>query len=53
MQKALAGAQVKWLYAAQGLAPQGSSSPGDFAKYAFADFERIGKLMKIVGIKPE
>jgi tripartite-type tricarboxylate transporter receptor subunit TctC len=41
------------LYAAQGLAPQGSPSPEDFAKFVFADFERIGNLMKVAGIKPE
>jgi len=53
IQKALADPDVKRLYAAQGLAPQGSSSPEDFAKFVFADFDRIGKLMNIAGIKPE
>ena len=33
--------------------PQGSPSPEDFAKFVFADFERIGNLMKVAGIKPE
>ena len=53
IQKALGDADVKRLYAMQGLAPQGSPSPEDFAQFVFADFDRIGKLMKVAGIKPE
>jgi len=53
IQKALAEPEVKQLYATQGLAPQGSSSPEEFGKLVRADFDRIAKLMKIAGIKPE
>jgi tripartite-type tricarboxylate transporter receptor subunit TctC len=44
---------VKQLYAAQGLAPHGSASPKEFPKAVRDDFDRIGNLMKIAGIKPE
>jgi tripartite-type tricarboxylate transporter receptor subunit TctC len=53
IQKALAEPEVKQLYATQGVAPQGSSSPEEFGKFVRADFNRIAKLMKIAGIKPE
>lgn len=53
IQKALAEHEVKQLYATQGLAPQGSSSPEEFGKLVRADFDRIAKLMEIAGIKPE
>jgi tripartite-type tricarboxylate transporter receptor subunit TctC len=53
IRKALAEPEVKQLYAMQGLAPHGSPSPEDFAKVVREDFDRIGKLMKIAGIKPE
>ena len=53
IQKALADPEVTQLYATQGLAPQGSSSPEEFAKLVRADFDRIARLMKIAGIKPE
>lgn len=53
MQKALGEPDVKQLYAAQGLAPHGSASPEEFAKAVRDDFDRIGKLMKVAGIKPE
>jgi len=53
IQKALAEPEVKQLYATQGVAPQGSPSPEEFAKLVRSDFDRIAKLMKIAGIKPE
>ncbi len=53
IQKALADPDVKKLYAAQGLVPLGSASPEEFGKFFKADFERIARLVKIAGIKPE
>ncbi|OGA56287.1 MAG: hypothetical protein A3F74_11260 [Betaproteobacteria bacterium RIFCSPLOWO2_12_FULL_62_58] len=53
IQKALADAEVKKLYAAQGLAPLGSVSPEQFGKFVRADYERIRKLVQVAGIKPE
>jgi tripartite-type tricarboxylate transporter receptor subunit TctC len=52
-QKALAGDDVKRQYADQGLTPQGSDSPEQFAAFMRADYERIARLVKIAGIKPE
>ena len=52
-QKALAGDEVKRQYADQGLTPQGSDSPQQFAAFMRADYERIARLVKIAGIKPE
>ena len=53
IQKALADREVRQLYATQGLAPQGSASAEDFERFVRADFDRIGRLMKIAGIRPE
>ena len=53
IQKALADPEVKGLYTAQGMAPLGSASPEEFGKYFRADFDRVAKLIKIAGIKPE
>lgn len=53
IQKALAEPDVKQLYAAQGLQPLGSQSPEEFDRFIRADFERIARLVKIAGIKPE
>ena len=53
VQKALADPEVRELYAAQGLEPQGSSSPAEFDRFFRADFERYAKLVKMAGIKPE
>jgi tripartite-type tricarboxylate transporter receptor subunit TctC len=53
VQKALADAEVKRLYAAQGLVPLGSASPEELGKFFREDFNRIGKLVKLAGIKPE
>jgi hypothetical protein len=33
--------------------PTGSASPEEFEKVVRADFERLGKLTKLAGIKPE
>jgi len=53
IQSALADAEVKRLYAAQGLVPLGSASPEEFARFVKADYVRIAKLVKVAGIKPE
>ena len=52
-QKALAEPDVKQQYANQGLAPLGSASPEEFGRFFRADFERIAKLVKLAGVKPE
>jgi tripartite-type tricarboxylate transporter receptor subunit TctC len=53
IQKALAAPEVKTQYANQGLVPSGSASPQDFEKLVREDFDRLGKLVKLAGIKPE
>ena len=53
MQKALADPDVKQQYANQGLSPQGSESSAQFAAFLRADYDRIARLVKIAGIKPE
>ena len=53
LQKVLRDADVKQQYANQGLPPQGSDSPEQFAAFMRADYERIARLVKIAGIKPE
>jgi tripartite-type tricarboxylate transporter receptor subunit TctC len=53
LQKALADADVKQQYANQGVPPQGSDSPEQFAAFMRADYDRIARLVKIAGIKPE
>lgn len=53
VQKALAAPDLKQQYANQGLEPLGSASPEEFGKFFRSDFERIAKLVKIAGIKPE
>ncbi len=52
-QTALADNDVKRQYAEQGLPPQGSDSPEQFAAFMRADYERIARLVRIAGIKPE
>lgn len=52
-QKALADPDVVKGFAAQGLTPSGSESPDAFARYFRGDFQRIAKLVKVAGIKPE
>jgi tripartite-type tricarboxylate transporter receptor subunit TctC len=53
VQKALADAHVREQYANQGLAPAGSASPAEFGEFVRTDYERVAKLVKIAGIKPE
>lgn len=53
VQKALAAPDLKQQYANQGLVPLGSASPEEFGRYFRSDFERIAKVVKIAGIKPE
>lgn len=53
IQKALAEPDVKQQFANQGLVPLGSASPEEFGKFVRADYDRVAKLVKIAGIKPE
>lgn len=53
IQKVLAMPDVKQQFASQGLAPLGSASPEEFGKFFRADFDRIAKLVKLAGLKPE
>jgi tripartite-type tricarboxylate transporter receptor subunit TctC len=53
IQKALADPDVTRQYANQGLPPAGSASPEHFAAFLRADYDRIARLVKIAGIKPE
>lgn len=53
IQQALAAPEVRELLAVQGLVPLGSASPEEFGKLLREDFERIGKLIQIAGIKPQ
>jgi tripartite-type tricarboxylate transporter receptor subunit TctC len=53
IQKTLADPEVRRLYANQGLVPLGSASPEELGRFFRADFERIEKLVKLAGIKPE
>ena len=53
IQKVLAAPDVKQLYAVQGLVPRGSASPEAFGKFIRSDYDRVVKLVKIAGVKPE
>jgi tripartite-type tricarboxylate transporter receptor subunit TctC len=53
IQTALAAPDVKAQFANQGLVPSGSVSPEEFGKFFRGDYERIAKLVKTAGIKPE
>ena len=53
MPKALAAPEVKEQLALQGSIPQGSESPAEFGRFFRADYDRIVKLVKAAGIKPE
>lgn len=53
IRRALADVGVKSLYAAQGLLPAASANPAELAAFVCADFERVGRLVKIAGIKTE
>lgn len=52
-QKALADADVRKQYGFQGLVPAGSGSPEEFGRFFRNDYDRIARLVKIAGIKPE
>jgi tripartite-type tricarboxylate transporter receptor subunit TctC len=53
IQKVLAMPDVREQFAIQGLAPLGSVSPEEFGRFYRADFDRIAKLVKLAGLKPE
>lgn len=53
LQKALSDPDVRQQYANQGLPPAGSESPEQFGAFIRADYDRIARLVKIAGIKPE
>ena len=53
MQKVLALPDLREQYALQGTVPQGSASPEEFGRFFRADYDRIVKLVKAAGIKPE
>ena len=53
LQKVLAEPEVRQLYANQGLSPLGSKSPDDFEKFYHAEHERVARVVKIAGVKPE
>lgn len=53
LQKALSDPDVRQQYANQGLPPAGSESPEQFGEFIRADYDRIARLVKIAGIKPE
>jgi tripartite-type tricarboxylate transporter receptor subunit TctC len=53
IQKVLAEPEIKQQYAVQGLNPLGSASSDEFERFYHADYERVAKLVKIAGIKPE
>ena len=50
---ALADADVRQQFGQQGLQPLASDSPAQFGAFLRADFERVARLVKIAGIKPE
>jgi putative tricarboxylic transport membrane protein len=53
LQKALSDPDVRQQYANQGLPPAGSESPEQFGAFVGADYDRIARLVKTAGIKPE
>jgi len=53
LQKVLADADVKRQFANQGLQPLGSATPEEFGAFVRADYERIARVVKVAGIKPE
>jgi tripartite-type tricarboxylate transporter receptor subunit TctC len=53
IQKALEDPDVRKLYAAQGLAPATNKSPADFDRYFRGDYERVVRIVKAAGIKPD
>ena len=53
LQQALSDPDVKYQYSNLGVLPAGSASPEDFAAFMRADYDRVARLVKIAGIKPE
>lgn len=53
IQTALAAPEVKSQFANQGLLPTGSASPEEFGKLVRGDYDRLAKIVKIAGVKPE
>ena len=52
LNEVLGTAEVRKLYFDHGEEPAGGS-PEDFAKLIREDYERMGKLVRLAGIKPE
>ena len=53
LQQTLSDPDVKYQFANLGLLPAGSASPEEFAAFMRADYDRVARLVKIAGIKPE
>lgn len=53
LQTVLADAEVRQQYASQGLSPLGSKSPEEFESFYYAEYERVARVVKIAGVKPE
>ena len=53
IQKVLADVDIRQQFANQGLYPLGSESPEEFSRFYYADYERVERLVKIAGVKPE
>ena len=53
IQKVLAEPDTKQLYAVHGMVPHGNESPEELDRFLRADFNRMARLIKISGIKPE
>ena len=53
IQKVLADVELRQQFANQGLYPLGSESPEEFSRFYYADYERVERLVKIAGDKPE
>jgi len=53
LQQSLSDPDVKYQYSNLGLLPAGSASPEEFATFMRADYDRVARLVKIAGIKPE
>ena len=53
IQKVLADVELRQQFANQGLYPLGSESPEEFSRFYYADYERVERLVKIAGVKPE
>jgi tripartite-type tricarboxylate transporter receptor subunit TctC len=53
LQQSLSDPDVKLQYSNLGLLPARSASPEEFATFMRADYDRVARLVKIAGIKPE